>query len=474
MSKILTPDICVIGAGSGGLTVAAAASSFGVDVVLIEKGKMGGDCLNYGCVPSKALISAAKHAHAMQDGADFGITSGAADIDYKKVHDHVHDVIAQIAPHDSVERFESLGVKVIQAAGRFTDRDTVSAGDYEIKARRFVIATGSAPAILPIDGLSDVPFFTNETIFANEEKLDHLIIIGGGPIGMELAQAHVRLGAKVTLIEAFKVLGRDDPEMAKIVIDQIRDDGVEIIEGAPVSSLEKNESGIVVHMKGDQGEQTVTGSHLLVAAGRSVNVDGLGLEAAGVSFTGKGIETDKGLRTTNRRVYAVGDVAGGPQFTHWAGYQAGLVLRSILFRLPISENRDLLPWVTYTTPELAHCGLTEEDARKRHGTVKSLTWSFAENDRAQADRQTKGMIKVVLAKNGRILGADIVGHNAGELISMWSLAISQKMKIRAMTGFVAPYPTYSEISRRVAVSNYSDSTKNPLVRAVIRFLRRFG
>lgn len=474
MSKTLTPDICVIGAGSGGLTVAAAAASFGVDVVLIEKDKMGGDCLNYGCVPSKALISAAKHAHAMRDGQEFGISGTLSAVDFKKVHDHVHDVIAQIAPHDSVERFEGLGVRVVQEAGRFIDKDTVRAGDHEIKARRFVVATGSAPAILPIDGLKDTPFFTNETIFSNDEKLDHLIIIGGGPIGMELAQAHIRLGSRVTVVEAAKVLGRDDPEMAKVVVDQVRKDGVEIIEGAPVLTVRKTGSGVDVDMKVGQEPRTVSGSHLLVAAGRSPNVDGLGLEQAGIAYTKRGIQTDKGLRTTNRRVYAVGDVAGGPQFTHWAGYQAGLVLRSILFRLPVTENRDLLPWVTYTTPELAHCGLTEDEAKKRYGGVKSLSWPFSGNDRAQADRNTEGMIKVVLAKNGRILGADIVGHNAGELISMWALAISQKMKIRAMTGFVAPYPTYSEISRRVAVSNYSESTKNPIVRAVIRFLRRFG
>ncbi len=474
MSKTLTPDICVIGAGSGGLTVAAAAASFGVDVVLIEKGKMGGDCLNYGCVPSKALISAAKHAHAMRDGENFGISGSLPAVDYKKVHDHVHDVIAQIAPHDSVDRFEGLGVHVIQDAGRFVDKDTVRAGDYEIKARRFVVATGSAPAILPIDGLTDVPFFTNETIFSNDRKLDHLIVIGGGPIGMELAQAHARLGSKVTVAEAANVLGRDDPEMVKLVVEQVRRDGVEILEEAPVLAVRKTGNGIDVDVKAGDEIRTVSGSHLLVAAGRSSNVSDLGLEQAGIAYTGKGIQIDKGLRTTNRRVYAVGDVAGGPQFTHWAGYQAGLVLRSILFRLPVSENRDLLPWVTYTTPELAHCGLTEDEAKKRYGTVKCLSWPFVSNDRAQADRKTDGMIKVVLAKNGRILGADIVGHNAGELISMWALAISRKMKIRSMTGFVAPYPTYSEISRRVAVSNYSESTKSPIVRAVIGFLRRFG
>ena len=472
--QILTPDICVIGAGSGGLTVAAAAASFGVDVVLIESGKMGGDCLNYGCVPSKALIAAAKHANIKKESEKFGVQFPEMKIDFKAVHDHIRHVISTIEPHDSVERFEGLGVKVILAAGKFIDNTTVQAADYQIKARRFVISTGSSPAVPPIPGLQEVPYFTNETIFENAEKLDHLIVVGGGPIGMELAQSHARLGVKVTVVEALKILGRDDPELVKIVTNQIMEDGVELLDKALVKEVKRSNEQIQVMIEQDGNTKTVEGSHLLIATGRIPNTVELGLESAGIDFDKKGIHTDKGLKTTNRKVFAIGDVASGPQFTHWAGYQAGLILRNILFRLPIKENQDLLPWVTYTSPELAHCGLSEQQARERYGEIKILTWDYKENDRAQAERKIEGKIKIIVAKNGKILGADIVGYNAGELISMWGLAISKKFKIRDMLGFIPPYPTFTEMNKRVSVTHYANSTKSPIVRRIIKFMQKFG
>ena len=357
MSETLTPDICVIGAGSGGLTVAAAAASFGVPVVLIEKGEMGGDCLNTGCVPSKALIAAAKHAHAFSTGAPFGIAAQVPGIDFAKVNAHVHDVIAGIAPHDSQERFEGLGVTVIRAEARFTDRDTVVAGDTTIKARRFVIAAGSSPAVPPIDGLVDVPYLTNETVFDLKECPQHLIIVGGGPIGMEMAQAHRRLGANVTVLEATKALPKDDPENAKIVLDTIRAEGVDLREGVTVKSVASDGAGVIVTVETGEGtEERIAGSHILVAAGRRPNLAGLNLEAAGIAADKKGITVDAGLRTSNRRAYAIGDIAGGLQFTHVAGYHAGLVIRSILFRLPVKVKTPIIPWVTYTDPELAQIG----------------------------------------------------------------------------------------------------------------------
>ena len=472
--QLLNPDICVIGAGSGGLTVAAAAASFGVDVVLIESGKMGGDCLNYGCVPSKALIAAAKHAHTRKESGKFGIEFPEMKVDFKGVHDHIRHVISTIEPHDSVERFEGLGVKVILGTGKFVDSSTVQVADYQIKARRFVISTGSSPAVPPINGLQDVPYFTNETIFDNSEKLDHLIVVGGGPIGMELAQSHARLGVKVTVVEALKVLGRDDPELVEIVKNQVKDDGVELLDETLVNEVKRDNDQIQVVVEQDGKVQTITGSHLLIATGRIPNTTELGLELAGIAFDKKGIHVDSGLKTTNRKVFAIGDVASGPQFTHWAGYQAGLILRNILFRLPIKENRNLLPWVTYTSPELAHCGLSEGQAREQHGEIKILSWDYKENDRAQAERKSEGKIKIIIAKNGKILGADIAGYNAGELISMWGLAISKKFKIRDMLGFVPPYPTFTEMNKRVSVTNYSESTKSPVVRGIIKFLQKFG
>lgn len=473
--EILTPDICVIGAGSGGLSVAAAAAAFGVDVVLIEKGRMGGDCLNYGCVPSKALIAAAKHAQAVRDAAAFGITAGAPKVDFAKVHDHVHGIIAGIAPHDSVERFEGLGVKVIQAAAKFTDERTVVANGLTVRARRFVIATGSSPAVPPIPGLNGVPYLTNETIFDETACPEHLIIVGGGPIGMELAQAYRRLGAQVTVLEAMRVLAKDDPDLSRFVVERVRADGVDLREGTKVIGVEKRDGGVAVRIKGEGGEEEIVGSHLLIAAGRKPNTAGLGLDEAGISHDRRGISVDQGLRTSNRHVYAIGDVAGGLQFTHVAGYHAGLVVRSILFRMRVRENRSIIPWVTYTDPELASVGLSEAEARARHGDpIRVLSWSFGENDRARAERRTDGLIKVITDKKGRILGAGIAGYNAGEIINMWALALSQKMKIKAFTGFVSPYPTMAEVGKRAAITFYTPSLSNLWLRRVVRFLRIFG
>ncbi|RST86540.1 dihydrolipoamide dehydrogenase [Aquibium carbonis] len=475
MTTILKPDICVIGGGSGGLSVAAAAAAFGVPVVLIEKGRMGGDCLNYGCVPSKAMIAAAKHAHHMRHPGAFGIAPVEPGIDFAAVNAHIHAVIAAIAPHDSVERFTGLGVQVIQEAARFKDADTVVAGDVEIRARRFVVATGSSPLVPPIPGLDQVPYDTNETIFERVEQPGHLVIIGGGPIGMELAQAHRRLGSAVTVVEAAAALGKDDPELTAVVLERLRAEGIVICEHTKVVGVETPEGGGVrLRVEGGSGAGTVEGTHLLVAAGRAANVKGLGLDAAGIAHDRRGIEVTPSMRTTNRRVYAIGDVAGGLQFTHVAGYHAGLVIRAILFRLRARENRDIIPWVTFTDPELAHVGLTEAEAKKRGGRFHVMRWPYAENDRAQAERATTGFIKLVTNGRGRVLGATIVGANAGEMINLWALAVSKKLSVRDMAGYVPPYPTMSEIGKRASMSYFSSAARKPLVRRLIGFLRLFG
>jgi pyruvate/2-oxoglutarate dehydrogenase complex dihydrolipoamide dehydrogenase (E3) component len=476
MAKLLTPDICVIGAGSGGLSVAAAAAAFGVDVVLIEKGKMGGDCLNYGCVPSKALLAAGKAAKHAQGSAAFGIHAGAAEISFSEANDHVRSVIAAIEPHDSQERFEGLGVTVLREHGQFTSPDCVSAGDHEIKARRFVIAAGSSALVPPIPGLDEVPYLINETLFNLRETPEHLGIIGGGPIGLEMAQAHRRLGAKVTVFEAQTALGKDDPELAGIVLDALKDEGIEILQKTAVERVEKTGDGIAVTARNEAGD-TVTQavSHLLVATGRAPNVDSLGLEAAGVDFSKKGITVDKGLRTSNRKIYAIGDIAGGLQFTHVAGYQAGLVIRSILFRLPVSMDNDQVPWVTYTSPELGHVGLSEAVARDRFGEkVKVLTADYSGNDRAQAEALTTGRLKLIASPGGRLLGAEIVGAQAGEIINLLSLALSKKLKMKDLAGFIAPYPTLGELVRRAAISYYADMPKSGWLRFGIGILRKFG
>lgn len=473
-STSLSVDFCIIGAGSGGLSVAAAAAAFGQRVVLIEKHKMGGDCLNYGCVPSKALLSAGKRAHAIQTSAPFGITSQQPVIDYRAVHKHVHEVIGAIAPNDSVERFTGLGVQVITAAARFVDEKTVAAGDFRVTARWFVIATGSSPSAPPISGLSDVPYFTNETIFDNAQLLPHLVVIGGGPIGLEMAQAHRRLGSKVTVIEAAKALGRDDPEMAIIVLQRLRAEGVEIIEDAKVTSVARTAAGISATTLREGATRVIDATHLLVAAGRRPNISELGLEAAGISVDKKGITVNPGLVTSNRRVFAIGDVAGGPQFTHIANDDAGIVIRRALFRLPAKTTGRAVPWVTFTEPELANAGLSEADARTKFGKINVLRWPYHENDRAQAERETIGHVKVITDKGGRILGASIVGAHAGELIQMWSLALSQRLKIKAMTSWISPYPTLSEINKRAAFRYYATAAGNPFVRKIIALLTKLG
>ncbi|WGH79264.1 dihydrolipoyl dehydrogenase family protein [Jannaschia ovalis] len=469
MQEIKT-DVLVIGAGSGGLSVAAGAVQMGADVTLLEGGEMGGDCLNYGCVPSKALIAAGKHAHAMGAGAPFGVTPVAAEVDYAAAKRHVQATIATIAPVDSQERFEGLGVRVIREFGRFVDADTVEAGDTRIKARRIVLATGSRPFVPPIKGLDGVRHYTNEDIFELMEKPDHLLVIGGGPIGMEMAQAHVRLGCKVTVIEGERAFGKDDPEMAAVVLERLRAEGVEIVEGAQAERVTETGGRITV----ETGKGAFTGSHILVAVGRKANVEKLNLEAAGIEYD-RAVKVGDDLRTTNRRVYAVGDVAGRLQFTHVAGYHGATVIRPILFGLPAKARQDHIPWVTYTAPELAQVGLTEAEARDRHGDkLEVLRFPYHENDRAIAERKTEGLIKVMVVK-GKPVGASIAGAQAGELIGLWALVIANGLKIGAVANMVAPYPTLGEISKRAAGQYYVPRLfDSPLVKRVVGLVQRWG
>ncbi|MCK0169357.1 FAD-dependent oxidoreductase [Jannaschia sp. S6380] len=468
MQEIKT-DVLVIGAGSGGLSFAAGAVQMGADVTLLEGHKMGGDCLNFGCVPSKALIAAAKQAQAMRGGERFGVTPVDPMVDYAAAKRHVHDVIETIAPVDSQERFQGMGVRVIREYGRFVDRDTVVAGDNRITARRIVIATGSSPLVPPIDGLADVPFHTNETIFDLMEKPDHLIVVGGGPIGMEMAQAHIRLGCKVTVIEGAKALGKDDPEMAAVVLKRLRDEGVEIMEGAQVTRVSGRDGAITVHTPAGD----VAGTHLLMAVGRKTNVEKLNLDAAGVEHD-RAIKVGSDLRTTNRRVYAIGDVAGGYQFTHVAGYHGATVIRPILFGLPAKARTDHIPWATYTDPELAQVGLTEAQAREAHGDrLEVLRFPYHENDRAIASGRTEGLIKVMVVR-ARIVGASIAGAQAGELIGLWALVIANRMKIGQVAQMVAPYPTLGEISKRAAGQYFAPRLfQSEAVKTVVRLVQRF-
>jgi pyruvate/2-oxoglutarate dehydrogenase complex dihydrolipoamide dehydrogenase (E3) component len=468
----LTPDLCVIGAGAGGLSVAAAAAALGAPVVLIEQGRMGGDCLNYGCVPSKALIAAARRTNELRNARAFGITAGAAEVDFAKVRAHVHATIAALAPNDSVARFTALGVRVIAGRAMFRDPNTVVVGETAIAARRFVIATGSSPAIPTIPGLAQTPYLTNETIFDLTTLPEHLIIIGAGPVGLELAQAFRRLGSAVTVVDAATPLAKDDPECAAAVLSALERDGVVLYPNTRIGNISGNAQTIRLTLDGTSGP--IEGSHLLVAAGRAPHVANLGLHRAGIAVTPHGIAVDRQLRTTNRRVYAIGDVAGGPQLTHLANYHAGIVIRHALFRLPVRASEAALPWVTFTDPELAQVGLTEPEARRRGLKVRVLRWPYHENDRAQIEQATRGHIQVLTTGRGRILGASIVGRDAGELISTFTLAIAQRLNIRALAGVMVPYPTLAEIGKRAAMSHFTPGLTRPMVRRIIGWLRRLG
>jgi len=471
MSRIIAPDLCVIGAGSGGLAVAAGAAQMGAEVVLVERGAMGGDCLNFGCVPSKSLLAAARIADLWRRGTALGIAYAPPQINFAAVGDSVQQVIGAIAPNDSIERFEGLGVRVLRAEARFTGPRTARAGEVEIRPRRFVIATGSQPAIPAIPGLDRVAYLTNESVFANRALPEHLIIIGGGPIGIEMAQAHCRLGARVTVLDVGPLLPRDDPELARCLAERLCGEGIVTHPRVEIAGIERD--GEVIRVRLGSGEE-IAGSHLLVAAGRRPTIEALDLAAAGIAATAKGITVDARLRTTNRRAFAVGDAAGGPQFTHVALYHAGIVIRNALFRIPAKVDYRALPWVTYTDPELAQVGLTEAAARAVERAPRVLRWRFAENDRAQTERETQGLVKVVVRSNGRVVGASILGPGAGDLILPWALAISQKLKIGAMANLIVPYPTRGEASKRAAGSYYTPRLFSARTRQLVRLLARFG
>ncbi|SCZ73863.1 Pyruvate/2-oxoglutarate dehydrogenase complex, dihydrolipoamide dehydrogenase (E3) component [Epibacterium ulvae] len=464
-------DLLVIGAGSGGLSVAAGASQMGADVILLEGHRMGGDCLNFGCVPSKALLASAKVAYGQAHASAFGIADQVPQIDYAAAKDHVKDIIATIEPMDSQERFEGFGVRVIREYGEFLSATEVQAGAYKITARRIVISTGSSPFVPPIPGLDSVPYETNETLFELREQPKHLLIIGGGPIGLEMAQAHIRLGCAVTVIEGARALGKDDPEAAALVLESLRNEGVEIVEGAQAAEI-RGDAGAIEVQTADG--RVFKGSHLLMAVGRKPNIDRLNLDAAGIETTRAGIKVDDGLITTNRKVYAIGDVAGGLQFTHVAGYHAGVIIKSALFGLPSKAKTNHIPWATYTDPELAQVGLTEAQAREKFGArLEVARFDMHHNDRAVAERKTNGFIKLMVFK-GRPVGATIAGPQAGELISLWSLVLANNLKMGQVAAMVAPYPSVGELNKRVAGAYFTPRLfESATVKRMVGFVQRW-
>jgi pyruvate/2-oxoglutarate dehydrogenase complex dihydrolipoamide dehydrogenase (E3) component len=463
-------DLAVIGAGAAGLSVTAAAARLGLRVALIERGRMGGDCLNFGCVPSKALLAAAHAAEAVRGAGRFGVAAGEPAIDWAAVRRHVQGAIAAIEPMDSEARFRALGTTVLRDSARFVAPDALSVGSQRLTARRIVVAAGSRAAVPPIPGLDRVPFLTNASLFDLPERPEHLLILGGGPIGLEMADAFAGLGARVTVLEAARIAGKEDPELVAPLRAVLQRRGVAIREGVRIASVEPGP--VLVLEDGTR----VAGSHLLVAAGRQPNLEDLAPQAGLVRVGKTGIVTDRGLRSvTNRRVFAVGDIADpqgiGPRaFTHVGAYHAGIVVRRALFRLPARLDYAALPRVTYTSPELAQVGLTEAEARAAGHAVAVLCWPMAENDRAAAEGDTAGLVKLVTA-GGRVLGAGILAPGAGEAIGLWALAIARRIRLPALASMILPYPTRSEAGKRAAGAFYEPRLFSPLARRIVGALR---
>jgi pyruvate/2-oxoglutarate dehydrogenase complex dihydrolipoamide dehydrogenase (E3) component len=472
--KEIACDLCVIGAGPGGLTVASAAAQLGRKVVLIERAAMGGDCLNHGCVPSKTLIAAARRAHEMRLAGESGVSPGDIHIDFARVMAQVDAAIAAIAPDDSQERFEKLGCTVIRAQARFVDGATVVAGDARIKARRFIIAVGSSPAIPPLDGLAEVSCFTSETIFDNTVLPERLLILGAGPMGLELAQAFRRLGSDVVVLDAAQPLAGRDPELAQLVLETLEREGVRIVSSCKVRSIRPADGGISLSLERGASMEEMKASHLLLAAGRRPNVAGLDLERAGIVFSEEGITVDARLRTANPRVYAIGDVLGGLQFTHVAAHQARLVVRNAIFRLPVRYDWASMPWAIFTDPQFAGVGLTEAEAAARGLAPQVLRWPLARSDRARIEGRPSGLFKVVLDRRGRVLGAGIVAPEAGELIFPWAQLTARRMSIRALSDAVLPYPTLSQENPRLSLIPYARLAGNPWLRRALDVLSSFG
>ncbi len=444
-------DLCVIGGGSGGLVAAAGGATLGAKVILIEKHALGGDCLYYGCVPSKALLHCAKVAHTMRTSGQFGIEACTPNIHIGEVMQRVAAVIKTIEPHDSPERFRGMGIEVIFGAGQFMDEQTFSVNGRAITAKNFVIATGSRPAIPEIDGLDTVPYLTNETVFSLNEPVPSLIILGAGPIGLEMAQAFCRLGTQVHVVQRGKhILSREDSDAAEVVLKQLSKEGVQFYLNHATLQVTGRAGEIQVRLKSGDQEKTIQATHLLIATGRRSNSDNLGLEQAGVALEKNNVKVDERLRTTNGHVYACGDITGGYQFTHMAEHQAGVVLRNALFHWPARVETRVIPWCTFTDPEVARVGLSASEAKQQGIEYRVYTFPFRDMDRAQTDGATEGFARIITDRRGRLLGATLVGAQAGELIHEYVLAMSKKMKASDLSNFIHIYPTLAQINRRVA------------------------
>lgn len=475
MADTLTPDLCVIGAGPAGLAVAEAARSLGVSVLVVDKGRLGGKALHSAAIPARALAAAASHAQAMRNGASFGITAEPIKVNFRRVHDHVDAVIAALSPARSAPHLEALGVQILTGEAAFADKRTLKVGDTLVKARRFVIATGSRPVVPAIPGLDAVPYFTTDTILDNTRKLTHLVIIGGGALGLELAQSYARLGTETTVVEAGALLPEIDPELSAVALQRLAEEGVRFRPNTVVTAIHARSMGIGVGIRGAEGEAMLDVSHILVAAERVPDLDPLGLDLAGVQRRKDDVTRlalTPALRTTNPRIYAAGDAAGGHASVASAVEQARTVVEAALLSLP-ARSRATVPRIVGTAPEIAEVGLSERTARTKYGTRFHVhRVGFADNDAARARRDTYGVAKLIVGPGGRLLGAGVVGSGAAELVALFSLALSARLTVAQLGRFAAPYPSLAAIARRLGRA--APRAQDPLARSLLALNRLLG
>lgn len=465
-------DIGVIGGGAAGLTVASGAAQAGAKALIVEKEhSLGGDCLHYGCVPSKTLIRTAQVYHLMKNAKHFGLATPVLQRpDFREISARIQTVIGTIQKHDSEERFCSLGAKVEFGHASFTDDYSISLNDKKYSAKNWVIATGSSAAIPPIEGLQETPFITNREVFSLEKLPESMVIVGGGPIGIELAQAFNRLGTEVIVVEFLpKILNADDEDMTDILLDVLKSEGVAFYLNSAVQSTRNLGNKIEVTLKKGEELKSVRAETILIAAGRKVNLDGLGLEGIEVSFDRRGLKLDEKLRTSQRHIFGAGDVTGVYQFTHAAGYEGGIVLSNAIFHFPKKINYAYIPWVTYTDPELAGIGMNEKSAKAKGIQYTVWSESFENNDRSLAEGERIGKIKMLLDEKEKLIGIQILGPQAGELISEWVAIMNGNIKLSTEAAAVHPYPTLGEINKRVAGNFMATKIFSEKVRKTLQF-----
>jgi pyruvate/2-oxoglutarate dehydrogenase complex dihydrolipoamide dehydrogenase (E3) component len=469
-------DIGVIGGGAAGLTVAAGAARLGVKTLLVEKEhRLGGDCLHYGCVPSKTLIKTANVYHQIKNSTKYGLPRvDIPPVDFRNVRERIRSVIETIQKHDSVERFCSLGAQVEFGTASFVDEHAIELDGKRISAAKWVVATGSRPSMPSIDGLKETPVLTNMDLFYMESLPEHLIILGAGPIAIEMAQAFVRLGSRVTVIQrSGRIMKNDDEMLTSELRNILEEEGVEFLLGATTRSVRAQGSTRVVEVEQAGRNFAVSGDAILVALGRTVDVEALKLENAGVEYDQDGVAVDRRMRTSQKHIYACGDVTGRYQFTHGAGYEGSIVVSNAVFHLPRKADYTFFPWCTYTAPELANIGKTEETARADGEEVTVWTEELSANDRAQAEGQTRGRIKLVLGSKGNPIGVQILAPGAGDLLAEWVAAMSGKVKLHTLAGAVHPYPTLSELNKFVAGKQVGEKLFSPMVKKGLKFFFGF-